>query len=356
MDQLLELLGKYRCHLKGGSQSMEQFLKSNFLCYIQDVKQAINISDNTLVGPEMCRMVEECIDEIASNADKLVEILHLYGNGKIVEASVKAFDVFNIMKPYLMQRYSGAPYTEDYYRIRRVHDISSNFTRKDLFHIPRNKNHLVGTERYSMPGHPCLYLASQAPLAWYECGEPTNFVVAKFSIPQEENNHLIFVDFSEKLMRLMIFFDGWFRSDDNKTAVQKYLLKYIYTYPLRAACSVTVEHHNAKFVEEYIISQLLLQWVCNDEDFDGIRYESCSGLDSVKMLGGHNIVLVTKQFDADGYDIKLRNCIKVGVPQMFLLSHHEYDKQLTSSTNSNKPALDPFLFGMCNISDDFQQI
>ena len=96
--------------------------------------------------------------------------------------------------------------------------------------------------------------------------------------------------------------------------------------------------------------------MCNDEDFDGIRYESCSGLDSVKMLGGHNIVLVTKQFDADGYDIKLRNCIKVGVPQMFLLSHHEYDKQLTSSTNSNKPALDPFLFGMCNISDDFQQI
>ena len=59
MDQLLELLGKYRCHLKRGSQSMEDFLKSNFLCYIQDVKQAINISDNTLVGPEMCRMVEE---------------------------------------------------------------------------------------------------------------------------------------------------------------------------------------------------------------------------------------------------------------------------------------------------------
>ena len=40
--------------------------------------------------------------------------------------------------------------------------------------------------------------------------------------------------------------------------------------------------------------QLLLQWVINDEDIDGIRYESCKSSDKVKSLRGHNLVLVTK--------------------------------------------------------------
>ena len=78
-----------------------------------------------------------------------------------------------------------------------------------------------------------------------------------------------------------------------------------------------VEHPGGRFIEEYIMPQLLLQWVINDEDFDGIRYESCSESDEVKSFSGHNIVLVTKEFDADGYDIKLRDCIKIGLSSEF---------------------------------------
>ena len=305
MDKLLEILEKHRCHLRRGSQGMADFLESNFQVYIQDVQQSINVKDNPLVGAEMCKMVENCIGEISDNASKLIEVLRLYGNGKIVEASIKAFEVFDIMKPQLMQRYSAAYHMENYYRIRGIGHTPFPLERKELFHIPFNKNYLIGTERYSMPGHPCLYLASQAELAWYECGRPQKFAIAKFDIPQEEENYLKFIDFSEKLMPLKHSFFCWFHNEDDKTAVRNYLLKYIYTYPLRAACSVVVEHHGAKFIEEYIISQLLLQWVRNDEDFDGIRYESCSDSDDVKSFGGHNIVLMTKEFDADGYDVCL---------------------------------------------------
>lgn len=71
-----------------------------------------------------------------------------------------------------------------------------------------------------------------------------------------------------------------------KDLVRKYLLKYLCTYPLRSACSVVVEHPEGKFKEEYIVSLLLLQWVVNDTDFDGISYESCKDSYNVKSLWG----------------------------------------------------------------------
>lgn len=356
MDKLLELLGKYRCYLRRGSQSMADFLEIAFREYIQELENSLNIEENPLVGVEMCDMVERHIDEIKDNSAKLVEVLKLYNDGRIVESSTRAFEVFNVMKPHLMHRYSGAYRREDYYRIRKIEQEAFSVERKELFHISHNENYLVGTERYSMPGHPCLYLSSQAELAWYECSKPEKFAIAKFSIPQEEENCLKFIDFSEKLMPLKYSFSCWFHNEDDKDAVRKYLLKYIYTYPLRAACSVVVEHPGAKFVEEYIISQLLLQWVRNDEDFDGIRYESCFDSDDVKSFGGHNIVLPTKQFDKDGYDIKLRNCVKVGMPEVFDLSSLGCDERLTDLLATNEHSFDPILWDMEDISDDFQLI
>ena len=172
MDKLLELLENHRCHLRRGTQSMADFLDSDFKSYIQDVKESMDAKDNPLVGDAMCDMVEAYVDEIERNAFKLVEVLRLYGSGRIVEASIRAFEVFDTMKPQLMQRYSGAYHLENYYRIRGIGNSAFPLERKELFHIPFSKNYLIGTERYSMPGHPCLYLASQAELAWYECGKP----------------------------------------------------------------------------------------------------------------------------------------------------------------------------------------
>lgn len=353
MDKLLELLEKYRCHLKRGPKRMADFLEVDFASYISDVKQSIDINDNPLVGGEMCSMVESCITEIESNASKLIEVLRLYNNGKIIEASIRAFEIFNIMKPQLMQRYSGYNPYDNYFRIRSISKTPFRLERKELFHIPFSKNYLVGTERYSMPGHPCLYLASQAELAWYECGKPQKFALAKFSIPQKEDNHLKFIDFSEKLMPLKHSFFCWFHNEADKPAVQKYLLKYIYTYPLRAACSVIVEHPGEKFIEEYIIPQLLLQWVRNDEDFDGIRYESCTSSEDVKSFGGHNLVIATKQFDSDGYDIKLRNIIEITSPQLYNFS---IPKKVLHLLTGKRLSANPFLWGMESIPDDYEYI
>lgn len=334
---------------------MVQFLEMNFTEYIEDVRCATHFSEyNSTVGPEMCEMVSENIGELEKNINGIIKVLGLYSHGKIVPASITAFELFENMKSHLIRQYSGAYHFETYYRIRS--GDSFPLDRKELFHIPYNKNYLVGTERYSMPGHPCLYLASQPELCWYECGKPSRFTIAKFDVPQEENNYLRFIDFSEKIIPLQKSFLGWFHNYEDIGAVRRYLLKHICTYPLRAACSVLVEHLNGNFIEEYIIPQLLLQWVLNDSDFDGIKYESCSSSGEVRPLGGHNIVLVTNDYDDDGYDTKLRSSIKVGLPTVIDIDNIKVDLRLKDTIEKEGLKNYPFMWGMKNISSDFRFI
>lgn len=357
MDSLLELLEKYRCHLKRGNMSMASLLQKNFQEYLSDVKAATEPSLNPLIGSEMCSMVQARLAELENHCNQIVEVLNLYGKGKIVSASTKAFEIFDSMKAQLMLRYSGAYRLETYYRIRPYNDDKPyDLERKELFHIPYNTNYLVGTERYSMPGHPCLYLASQAELCWYECGKPNKFAISKFDIPQAEDNYLKLIDFSEPLMPLKYSFVSWFHNKEDQELVRQYLLKYICTYPLRAACSVVVEHPGSRFIEEYIIPQFLLQWVVNDADFNGIRYESCNSSDEVKSFGGHNLVLATKEFDADGYDIYLRSSIGVGEPMLIDVNTITISPVLEDCLMGISISESPFFWNMESASSDFKKI
>lgn len=316
MDELLELLGRYNCHLKRNEKSMIDFLSNNFELYLEDLRKA-NVSEkNPLFGKEMCQKVNDVIDDIENNMEEIINVLKMYRLGNIVDASIKFFYILDKMKPYLMFSYTGNFHKDSYFRIRKVDKKQKQFERNEMFHIPLSKNHLIGTERYSMPGYPCLYLATQIELCWYECGQPKRFYISKFDIPDEEDNTLKLIDFSQKLCDLKHSFFCWFNNekDKDKDKVRNYLLKYLYTYPLRAACSVIVEYPSGNFKEEYIIPQLLLQWIRKDKDFYGVKYESCKPSDEVRRIEWYNLVLLTKDFDEDGYDKFLRNNVKISIP------------------------------------------
>ena len=312
MDELLELLGRYDCHLKRNEKSMVDFLSINFEQYLKDLRKANVPEKNQLIGKEMCQKVDDVIDDIENNMQEIINVLKMYQLGNIVDASIKFFNILDKMKPYLMFGYTGNFHKDSYFRILKVNKEQEKFERNEMFHIPLNKNHLIGTERYSMPGYPCLYLATKIELCWYECGQPKQFYISKFDIPDEEDNILKLIDFSQKSCDLKHSFFSWFNNEKDK--VRNYLLKYLYTYPLRVACSVTVEHRDGRFKEEYIIPQLLFQWIRKDKDFYGVKYESCKFSDEVRRFGGYNLVLLTKDFDEDGYDKFLRNNVKISIP------------------------------------------
>jgi hypothetical protein len=52
------------------------------------------------------------------------------------------------------------------------------------------------------------------------------------------------------------------------------LVRYLVTWPLIAATSIVSKTKDAPFKEEYIIPQLLMQWVSQTHKLDGIKYLS----------------------------------------------------------------------------------
>ena len=53
MDALLELLGRYDCHLKRSEKAMIDFLNNNFELYLYDLRKANVPEKNQLIGKEI---------------------------------------------------------------------------------------------------------------------------------------------------------------------------------------------------------------------------------------------------------------------------------------------------------------
>lgn len=196
LDAILEIIKKYKTPLNRGNQTSKEYLRGLFDNYIYDLKSALPYNLNRLYGEIMSNKIESKIQIIKNLCDEIIEIFELYEEGQQSKAAMVSFDSFNRIKPYLMMKYTGAWQKEWFYRIR-IYDEKKPFSleRKELFHVPLSKKGLCATERYSMPGYPCLYLATQPELCWYECKKTKVFAISKFDIPQEIENTMCLVDF-----------------------------------------------------------------------------------------------------------------------------------------------------------------
>lgn len=170
--------------------------------------------------------------------------------------------------------------TNSFYRIRKANgNYSETFSKKEMFHIPFSQRGRVSTQRFSIPGFPSLYLGDSIYICWEELNRPdVNFFQAArlettmplklldLSPPPENINH------------------------------ERVSYSYFMTWPLIAACCVNVKNYLDPFKPEYIVHQLLLQWVRANSDFDGIRYKSNRLASEMFKQNGklHNIVLPVK--------------------------------------------------------------
>ena len=116
----------------------------------------------------------------------------------------------------------------------------------------------MSTERYSIPGLPCLYLAGSVYTCWQEIGRPDfkDFYVSRY----EANDAVTVLD----LARLPSY-DSCGEYDEDETFV---------IWPLICAISFCISEENRVFKSEYMISQLLMQIVIQTKGLFGIRYFS----------------------------------------------------------------------------------
>lgn len=234
---------------------------------------------------------------IKKNFDALCQIIDYYDNADMSSAQ-KRFDILmQQLKDYLFINNIYWPkYPTSFYRVR----VSKNEElkkAKDLFHIPYNKRHLVSNERYSMAGHPCLYLASFLQIAWQECGYPHQFYYSEFQYqysasPEDDWKFITFLPPREIAIT-------WFVAKNNQETFYKDLaIRYLLSYPLVYACSIVNLNGHSAFKQEFVIPQMLMQWVFrNYENIKGIKYFSCYAADDIRHYNGFNVVLPARVKD-----------------------------------------------------------
>jgi hypothetical protein len=210
------------------------------------------------------------------------------------------------------------------YRMRQDRAVASTgaLSRKDIFHIPFEKRRLVSNQRYSVTGLPCLYLGSSIWICWDELGRPNLndvFVsrfrfaekvrVLDFQLPPRAMWEVFKYVQSQSKMNTLLPSASEVLSRYN----EKVMAAYIVCWPLIAACSIRVDSEAGPFFPEYIIPQLLLQWVTKDEEVDGIRYFSTRSLLQDYYINA-NCVFPARVINRKGYCSRLKNKFHLTTP------------------------------------------
>jgi hypothetical protein len=318
-DQLFQVLLRYDFDLNRNGLDVPSYLENHFEKYANDIESAASGS-NPLLGTEFCTQVLDNVSLIRSICNKIIEIGRINRNGQIKDAFESAYTLFSSMEPYYLSRFSWAGRDGDFYRIRQG-DLrikpgeDSRKKKEELFHIKDSKRNLIGAYRFSIPGFPCLYLTSGFELGWFESGMPKQFSYCKMHIEESGENALRLIDISNRPVDLLSNLHVWILNakydQDELRKIYKYFLNYIITYPLAAACSIKVKDRGDKFVEEYAIPQMLMNWIREHGSHDGIRYKSSLNTTLVLGMGAVNVALPVKKFRDDGLCESLTSKITV---------------------------------------------
>ena len=244
---------------------------------------------------EIAEKVRRCCSLIIDSIDH-----YLYG------FPAEAYRVFECLMHQLMeqplQRYNKSIFESimgtynDPLGLFRIVGVSDNrkYDRTRVFHTPYNLRSMVSTSRYSIAGFPSLYLGTSIDLCreevrlnpydkfeiaslfklerdWYASGVEINVIELALK-PQDFINENINEDNSNRITNRR-FLNHFLRSNIVQSS-------YVLWYPLIASCSYIRVNKINPFAVEYIIPQLLMQWVRTEmKPFDkliGVRYFSCA--------------------------------------------------------------------------------
>ncbi|OEN32330.1 hypothetical protein [Escherichia coli] len=278
-----------------------------------------------------CEKFKDCLKEYLTNNDKILahrvrsrlKVIQSLQDGIInclecfLTGDIKsAYDCFELMlKPQFISRHIKnicIPLTEmcnsqrPLFRVRKSDRPLS--TRKDIFHIPFNQRHLVRAQRYSVAGLACLYLGTSLYICWREMDKPDfdKLYISSFITDKEDDKSLLLNLSADFLYKTRLFL----KRKNAPKPIEKYststMLSYLALWPLILACNYLKKHNDASFIQEYIIPNLLMQWISRDinNNIIGIAYRSTKLPANTDSRKGINVVLPPKARyeDIKGYD------------------------------------------------------
>lgn len=207
-------------------------------------------------------------------------------------------------------------------RIKKEYNSFEKFDKKNMFHIPFSMRYLASRQRYSLPGMPCLYLGGSLYVCWEEMGQPMFDSICFSRFKPSDNKNLRLLDFGYRPGQIGSLIESTKDSCYTKNSDDfNFVCAQGITWPLLAACSFINAKREAPFIPEYIVPQMILQWIVETNKFDGIRYFSVlieNDISNPKMACNY-------VFPAIENDRKDSNCISnslVNDIDLDNLSHH----------------------------------
>ena len=191
----------------------------------------------------------ETIREIKCNLKLITKACKSYLSGDTKTSLNCAVKILDRLKERIVEM----PMEMKLFRARET-SLYHSLNRKEMFHIPNNKRFLVGNQRYSISGIPCLYLGQSTYICWEELGRPNpytcNFVGVR----------------NQRILKLLDMTIPLYSPDP----------KMIPVIPIILSCCL-YSRKNRVFKQEYILPQLIMQAIiARKERVWGIKYLSTS--------------------------------------------------------------------------------
>ena len=191
---------------------------------------------------------------------KLRETVEKYLNGEVESAFTLFKKAMKLLEENPMILPIKTIEERTFYRMRAEDGITDE---KEFYHVPFDKSYLSRNERFSIDGYPCLYLGYSKRVCEIEV---TSGTLAKFTL-------------KEPIKRILDLTLG--QGEGKKDISEIQLVK---VFPLIASCYIvpfysTLQKKECRpdksfFHEEYIIPQLLTQYLKEEGIANGIIYYS----------------------------------------------------------------------------------
>ena len=253
----------------------------DFLSALRESLSLYSAAAKNLADPAFPVDSEKVIDTVAELSACILEATEMSLDGFPARAFARLSVALDSVKSVLLSevfKTTMSPTVGGYYRLRAFESPPQNLSCLDLFHVPFSKRTLVAPERFSLSGYPCLYLGSSSLICWHEKQQPPldKVAVVRYEVWNDSSHPLLYLAFHPKriprTLRSFLAVNQLWKDDPSVPA--RVLYAIIVTFPLILSCHFKVQFPNDPFKPEYIIPQLVLQWLRSQTDIEGLCFVS----------------------------------------------------------------------------------